>query len=199
MKPRAGRQPRRNPFAAQRIQPGAIPYVFPEDNGLAALIERLRRLGQAQIVGPEGTGKSTLLAALLPHLRQSWYVRTFALRWRQRFLPPEAWTFADGPALLVIDSYEQLRFWTRWRLQGHCRRQGISLMVTGHQSLGLPTLVRTGVSAELAGRLVGELLTKEQQRLLGELGLADRLRRQGGNFREVLFELYDLYEKKTDP
>jgi hypothetical protein len=199
MRSRVGRQPRRNPFAAQRIQPGAIPYVFPEDDAIPALIGRLRGLGRGQIVGPQGSGKSTLLAALLPHLRHGWDVYPFTLRWRQRRLPAEVWATPPGPTLLVIDGYEQLRFWTRWRLQGHCLRRGIHLLVTTHQSLGLPTLYRTGVSAELAGHLVGTLLTEEQRRLLGDLSLAERLRRQGGNFREVLFELYDLYEKKTDP
>lgn len=199
MKHRAGRQPRRNPFAAHRIQPGAIPFIFPEDNGIADLIDRLRLWGRAQIVGPVGSGKSTLLATLLPHLRQSWNVLPIALRWRQRKLPSAAWTHLAPQALLVIDSYEQLRFWTRWRLQGHCLRQGIHLLVTGHQPLSLPILFQTGVSPELAGRLVRELLTEDQHQLLGELELPERLHQRGGNFREVLFELYDLYENKTDP
>lgn len=55
-----------NPFCADRLRPGQIPFVFAHGQSLEQLLEQLE---QSQwcgaIVGLHGTGKSTLLAELL--------------------------------------------------------------------------------------------------------------------------------------
>ena len=94
----------------------------------------------------------------------------------------------------MIDGYEQLGWWSRWRLRRWCRRRGLGLLVTAHQDMGLPDLHRTTVTADLAAAVVAGLLRDEQRRRLGEVDLGAELQRQAGNLREVLRALYDRYE-----
>src|SRR5262249_23632578 len=61
-----------NPFATRRVRPGAIPFLFPTGESVGQLLDRLRAAGWwGQVVGPHGSGKSTLVAALLPELCQA--------------------------------------------------------------------------------------------------------------------------------
>lgn len=191
---RTGRDPRSNPFSTRFVRPGAIPFRFPQGEDAATLVARLERQGWwGQIVGPHGSGKSTLLATLLPELRRRRTVISVALHADERRLPANVWT-ASGAILLVVDGYEQLGWWSRQRLQGHCRRRQCGLLVTTHRSLGLPDLFRTCVTPALAQALIEGLLPKEHRPLLSDRDLERHLARHRGSLREVLFELYDHYE-----
>ena len=58
-----------NPFATRYTRPDASEYLFPPDGGADLLIARLRESAWwGQITGPHGSGKSTLVQTLLPHL-----------------------------------------------------------------------------------------------------------------------------------
>jgi len=63
-----------NPFATRFVSPQCNRYVFAdgqdERSVAERLSERLRRQRAAAIVGPHGTGKSTLLNSLIPRLRE---------------------------------------------------------------------------------------------------------------------------------
>jgi hypothetical protein len=201
MTPQAGRLPRDNPFSSRHVRPRALPFLFGAGESLASLVERLASRGWwGQIVGPHGSGKSTLLAALLAELesrkREPHAVR---LSQQQRRLPEEVWQIAGQPRrrLLVIDGYEQMGFWARRRLRAACRRHGHSLVVTAHRSMGLPELYRTAVTPALARQVLDTLLTESQRDVVGPFDLAGSLAAHKGNFREVLFALYDLYEEQT--
>jgi hypothetical protein len=190
-----------NPFVTRRVRPGALPYFFPAGEDAARLIERLRTAGWwGQIVGPHGSGKSTLLATLLPELRCAGRAPLLiALHGGQRRLPPgaraalEALPAGAGP--VVVDGYEQLSRWSRFGLRYHCRRRGHGLVVTAHQSAGLPELLRTGMTPELARKVVDHLWP-DPMGAVAAADLAGRLAVRAGNLREVLFELYDLYERQ---
>jgi ABC-type cobalamin/Fe3+-siderophores transport system ATPase subunit len=191
-----------NPFATERIRSGAIPYQFPDGEDAARLIERLRSAGWwGQIVGPHGSGKSTLLAALLPELaRSAGEVHLARLHQADRRLPPAMHdalgrTSAAAPRrLLLIDGYEQLSPWDRWRLQHRCRDVGYGLLVSTHRRLwGLPVLCRCRATADTAWRVVRYLL-REQGCPFAPADLATRLAALNGDLRELLFELYDWYE-----
>jgi hypothetical protein len=198
---RADRLPRDNPFASRHVRPGALPFLFGPGEGLAVLLERLAAQGWwGQVVGPHGSGKSTLLAALLPELERAGR-RPLAARLNQenRILGEEVWQAAQapGPRVLVVDGLEQMSFWCRRRLKAACRRTGHGLVVSCHRGLGLPDLYRTAVTAELARRVLDSLLTPGQRRVLDDFDLGAALAARGGNLREVLFGLYDLYEERT--
>ena len=140
-----------NPFCTRRVRPGAIPFLFPPDQTAEALIERLQTAGwRGEIVGPHGSGKSTLLASLISVLeRVGRRTVLVELHDGQRRLPPELWSDArlETPAVLVIDGYEQLSRFSRFRLRWFCHRRGVGLLITTHQPMGLPTLCQTAAYA----------------------------------------------------
>jgi len=115
-----------NPFSTRFVRPGAIGYLFHDDQSAADLVQRLRASGwQGQIVGPHGSGKSTLLAALTELLeqagRRAWRI---SLHDGQRALPADAMAEAcrAGTNLLIVDGYEQLLATMAARLGGDRNR-----------------------------------------------------------------------------
>ena len=188
-----------NPFRASRIKPGAIPYVFPAGQNVAALVDRLRETGWwGEVVGPHGSGKSTLLETLIPAIHRVGRPTVLvALHDGQRRLPIKLSSDSRlrAPGVLVIDGYEQLGYWSRWIVKRFCRRQGMGLMVTAHASVGLPELYRTEVTSEAAERVIDQLLGGRSAPFSSQ-EVSERLAQHGGDLRETLFDLYDIYEQR---
>ncbi len=188
-----------NPFCTRRVRPGAIPFIFPPGQNAETLVERLRQAGwRGEIVGPHGSGKSTLLAALTAAIKRAGR-RTvlIALHDGQRRLPLDLQgdPRLDPSTVLIVDGYEQLGCWSRLMLKRFCRRRGVGLLATAHDSVGLSTLCRTVATPELAQRIVGELMGGREPPFTPE-EVSDCLSLHGGDLREMLFNLYDLYEKR---
>jgi hypothetical protein len=109
------------------------------------------------------------------------------------------------PDILVVDGAEQLSGWQRRRLIRNCQQRGIGLLVTSHRSLGLPALVNTRVTRDLARQIVRELLLTwpptqswSETQLQSWLDRTDPLvNRYEGNLRELLFTLYDQFQQGT--
>jgi hypothetical protein len=188
-----------NPFSTRRTRPGAIPFLFPPGQNAETLIDRLREAGWwGEIVGRHGSGKSTLLAALTTAIERAGQ-RTVLLTLHdgQRRLPLDL--KRDGrlrpPLVLIVDGYEQLSRWRRLLLKRFCRRQGIGLLVTAHESMGLPPLCQTAVTLDLAEQIVRQLLGDQPSPFI-PVEVSQSLSRRGGNLRETLFDLYDLYEQR---
>ena len=188
-----------NPFSTRCTRPGALDYAFPEGTGVETLVARLEKAGwQGQIVGPHGTGKSTLLAALTPALeRTGRRVVTITLHDRQRRLPGRLASLVPSgePAVLIVDGYEQLGLTSRRRTRRFCARRGVGLIVTAHTSVGLPDLFETTTDTALARRLVAALLPPDGPTFSPDEIDAAFAHRQG-NVREMLFDLYDVYEQR---
>jgi hypothetical protein len=188
-----------NPFCTRRVRPGAIPFCFAADESAAALVERLR--GSAwwgEIVGPHGSGKSALLATLIPLLAQAGRRPLLVeLHDGQRRLPRGFWHTAELAAadLVIVDGYEQLGRLNRFLLKRFCRRRGLGLLATAHASVGLPGLFRTSVSRPLAAAIV-EQLQRGHPPLATSADVAEQLARHHDDLRETLFALYDLYETR---
>ena len=215
---------RENPFCTRRIRPGAIPFLFSVGQDAEALVERLRENGWwGEITGTHGSGKSALLATLIPLIeRAGQHVTLVELHDGQRRLPLRLggdhgpkwgghpclpWLSQIGrllgrqeclphllPEVLVIDGYEQLSRWRRWRLRRLCRRRGWGLVVTAHAPLGFPPLWQTAITPGLAQAVVNRLLAGHASPLPGP-ELAECLARHQGDLREALFDLYDRYEE----
>jgi hypothetical protein len=188
-----------NPFCTRRISPGAIPYIFPPGENVETLVDQLQKAGWwGEITGPHGSGKSTLLAVLTTAIEQTGR-RTIlvALHDAERRLPLRLQSDPRlrPPVVLVVDGYEQLGRWSRFTLKRFCRRQGVGLLVTAHKSVGLPHLYQTVVTPDLAGQIVGTLLGGRELPFTPE-EVSHCLLRHGGDLREALFELYDLFEKR---
>ena len=188
---------RENPFCARRLRPGAHPYLFPAGQDVATLLERLRHNGWwGQIIGAHGSGKSSLLATLIPAIgRAGRQVRLVELHDGQRKLPADVChREATAPeSVLVVDGYEQLSGWSRLWARHYCRRRRCGLIVTAHAPVGLPDLFRTSPTLPLVQEVVGRLLQGRPTAWSAQ-ELSDRFERHQGNVRELLFELYDLYE-----
>ena len=188
-----------NPFSTRHVRPGVVPFLFPGDQTAETLVDRLQKNGWwGQVVGPHGSGKSALLATLLPAVEHSGRCTCLIeLHDGQRRLPAGfSRTFDLKPStLLVVDGYEQLGRFQRFRLKRFCRRGGFGLLVTAHTSVGLPELFRTTAELAVVQRLV-EQFQCECTFHVTQSEVAERFSQHAGNVREVLFDLYDLYESR---
>jgi hypothetical protein len=189
-----------NPFCTRRVRPGAIPFIFPPGENAETLVDRLRQYGwQAEIVGPHGSGKSALLASLMPAIERAGRQTVLvALHDGQRRLPL---SLAGDPRLqppvvLIVDGYEQLSRLSRLMLKRFCRRHDVGLLVTSHKPGAFSELCRTVPTLGLAGQIVAELMGGREPPLLTPDELADCFSRHGGDLREMLFELYDVYQRR---
>lgn len=189
-----------NPFSTSRVRPGAIPYVFPSGEGVEGLLERLRGNDWwGEIVGKHGSGKSALLATLISAAERAGK-RSLLIELHDgaRRLPldlPRMRGLGQG-LLVIVDGYEQLSHWSRWRLKRFCRQRRLGLVVSSHAPVGLPHLFSTSTSAELAQTIVDQLLGTERSRLPAD-EVERRFAAHQGDLRELLFDLYDQYEKQS--
>ncbi len=196
---------RPNPFSTSRVRPGAVQYVFPEGDSVQLMVDRLEAAAwRGEIVGAHGSGKSALLATLIPAIRRAGKnVLLLELHDGQRRLPIELKRLPLGGArsILIVDGYEQLGRWSRFRLRRRCRRHRLGLLITSHRPMGFPELHRPQPTAELARQIVEKLLADKQFEgaLLAEPDfefVQKAFARHGGDMRETLFDLYDLYEQR---
>ena len=189
-----------NPFATRFIGPGAIDYLFPPGISPDSLAVELQRNNwRGSIIGPHGSGKSSLLAALRPALEQLGRAIVFqqlqggqrALDWPA--LAPRTWT---KQTLVIVDGYEQLSRWQRWQLHARRWQRGAGLLVTAHQPVRLPLLFMTKPTLELALGIVQRLLPESDDRIL-PADVAEAYTQQQGNLREMLLSLYDVFRKRA--
>jgi energy-coupling factor transporter ATP-binding protein EcfA2 len=189
-----------NPFATRFTRPGAIAYLFPPGVTSSDLVDRLAKQGwQGAIIGPHGSGKSTLLSAIESELRRRGRrPLRVTLHDGQRRLPDEiAIALRRGSDdMLLIDGYEQLSWWSRWKLRRGCRRQQCGLVVTAHAPVGLPTLWETRVDPQTLQAIVEHCLPPHGGKI-GPDDLRAAWQQHGQNMREALFMLYDAFERRT--
>jgi hypothetical protein len=192
-----------NPFCTRCIRPGAVEYCFPAGVSVEDLVDRLCvNHWRGQIVGPHGSGKSTLLAQILPAIEQAGRQPVlFELHDGQRRMPG-GWrrntelSASAAPPIIVVDGYEQLSTWNRFLLKLYCSRRHFGLFVTSHAPVDFPEIFRTYTSLEMAQQVVRQLIQNKQMTISSEI-IGELFDRHGGNIRELLFDLYDLFEQKT--
>ncbi len=192
---------KRNPFSTRYVRPGAIAYQFIDKRQSAQrLVDQLaRQQWCGQIVGPHGSGKSTLIATLIPLIEAAGRrVVLITLHDGERVLPIDLATLAGDSdcdkLLVIIDGYEQLSAASRRQLKRLCKDRWWGLLATAHASVGLPDLFQSATSVELAERLVRSLAGEGDSPVMREK-LIEFFAAHQGNLREMLFALYDLYER----
>ncbi len=160
------------------------------------LLQRLDRLEyRAALVGPEGTGKTTLLEDLGPKLvALGFRVKALRLdRATRSFDPAFLKTFYAGLRardIILLDGAEQMRRWAWHRFKQQTRQAG-GLIITSHRPGLLPTLWECSTTPELLGEILAELLGQPpaQTRATSE----QLFRKHHGNLREALREMYDVF------
>ena len=189
-----------NPFATRFTKPGAVKFLLGPDQSLAQLLDVLRQNAWwGELIGPHGVGKSTLLAALVPEL-------VAAGRQPESFViapdrPHPTWTKEQisgwtSTTQVIVDGSEQLSWWNLMRLKRAVKARQAGLLITAHHSLGLPPLIALSPQLQVAQAVVEKLLPPGDATIL-PTDVATVFQTQGGNIRETLFALYDLYQLRS--
>jgi hypothetical protein len=177
---------RDNPLATHRVL--AIRYR-PLNMTWEQILNRLRQMNyRGAIVGPKGTGKTTLIEDLSAHLvARGLAPRPLRLSKDHRIIAPSALANLTRRDIVLLDGAEQLNplrwFWFQWKT-----RTGGGLIITTHRRGRLPPLLHTTTTPRLLTEIAGELLSDRTPRCerIDELFI-----RHQGNIREALRELYD--------
>ncbi len=205
-----------NPFSTRFVRPDQMQYRFSQaidpSDWVHSLVDRFQQEPALAVIGPHGTGKTTLLHFLMPRLETCFgdvrYVRLSS--WDQPIRPTEAARWVAGQRLLVIDGYEQLPAASRLAIVARLkwRPSETRMLVTAHRRQWLvPTFFCTHWDAEIVSELTAEKLAHlpiEQQNAMRQVAdqLAQRFvagSKPGGaataNVRDYWFSLYDAYEE----
>lgn len=186
-----------NPFSARFVRPGAIPYIFPPGCSVESVHEVFlanQRLGA--VIGPHGAGKSAFITALTDWMeRNGRPCLRLELHDGQRTLDQPTWQQLEGlhDTVVTVDGYEQLSAWSRYQLRRLCRKKHLGLIVTAHSDIEIPLLFAPEPNEDLAWQIVQYLLTRGDP-LINREDVQASFTRHQGNLREMLFDLYDLYE-----
>jgi hypothetical protein len=189
-----------NPFSSRYIRPGAIAYRFRESTESAfELYERWKRLGAvAQIRGDHGSGKSTLLESLRPLFQADGFdlhqhVLAEPARDGRTLLAETGWT---SKSVVMVDGYERLSHGRRWRLAFKRWRTGARLLITTHVDLGFAEVCALTPTVDEVVELAKHLQREHPVHVTDDDARA-AFAHQKGNVREALFELFDVYQSRS--
>lgn len=193
-----------NPFGTRHTRPGVLPFLAGDSDhrtDAEALARQVAVHRRAAIVGPHGTGKTTLLAQMRPYLERDAPGRCRWATLRSGEPPAELWnTLASVPhgGTMIVDGYEQLGAAQRLRLIASTWRHGTRLLVTAHRPLRMfNVVVRTGTSRQIARRLATMLLEPFPAYREVMLRAFDaQWDAAQGDIRKLWATLYEEYEKQ---
>lgn len=184
---------RDNPFATAHVL--KVRYRLREQTW-DELLDDLKRMNyRAAIVGPEGSGKTTLMEDLQPFLE----ARGFQIIWLRlshdepRFAPGAIARVAatlTSRHIILFDGAEQLGWWRWWLFRWSVRRAG-GLILTSHRPGLLPSLLNCHTDVELLADILSTLLPEPAELLRPRAALLHRKHR--GNIRDALREMYDAW------
>ena len=154
-----------NPFRTDRVL--EVRYRFLDGGDMETLLERLEALNfRAAIVGPEGSGKTTLQEDMADQLQVG---RGRTLRWlrlnreNRRSAPQlidRLFSQASVNDLLFVDGAEQIGP-LRWRLFKRRAERYAGMVINTHAAGRLPTLWECQTTPDLLRTLIDEILSSK--------------------------------------
>lgn len=202
------------PFASQPLDSDWMHHGdIPMDPELMEIMSRLSQGHASLIVGPHGTGKTTLLHSLMEPLAASFVFGCFlkldgvrghgVRRWLQSaaLLRKVVGSLMRLPrrSLFILDGLEQLGLISRFLIIAMTFTRSITLLGTSHRPIwGMKVIYRTEISPFLIRSLADDLLSgvtdeirQEVEEWISSCDL-DRVT----NLRDFWFELYDFMQPK---
>jgi hypothetical protein len=184
---------RDNPFRTDRIL--NIRYRFRQGT-LEALMEKFASEGyRASITGPEGSGKTTLMEDMEPGLAAHGFkIRKLTLDRTAGPIPRKALScFISGMTsrdMILLDGAEQMGrlSWLRFK---HASKRAGGLLITSHKAGMLPAIHECAPSPDTLDWILEKLLDAGAE--AARPAAQDLYQDHGGNLREVLRALYDMY------
>jgi hypothetical protein len=210
-----------NPFSTRFVRPDEMHYRFASEidpeTFAQSLLDRFEKESALAVIGPHGTGKTTLLHFLMPRLEAVRLEANFDAVCHVRLSSSgkpiglvAAARLVAGRTLVVIDGFEQLPLASRLAIVARlkCRRGSARLLVTAHRRQWfVPTFYRTCWDMQIVRSLTTEKLAHlPTQSRIAMQRIADRLADQQlsnrdrawmapANVRDYWFALYDAYEE----
>jgi len=178
-----------NPFAVDRIQ--QIPYEAPEESWESLLAHLAAMDYRGAIVGPCGSGKTTLCETLQARLQQGGLqTQSLFVSLDIRMTWPDIKPVLDHAFdVLLVDGADHLSYWTWQRLKRRVFSNKRGLIVTTHQPGLLPTWHECRPSPALLERIVTHLAPDQG---IPSTQINDLYDYCQGNIRDALRQLYDL-------
>jgi hypothetical protein len=203
-----------NPFSTCFTKPGQIPFIESESNQLDEIVDRFINAEYVgQIVGPHGSGKTTLtfdiqrrIATQSGHgihfLRKTVGENGKVLDTARRNTPADGScsTLPNGnqsTRILVLDGFERLPWYARTSLVHRCRVESTGLLITSHQRIrGLPVVASRLPKPKDLLSIVHHLIRDDAQAnlIFSPQRLEFIFEDNAGNLRECLMACYDEYE-----
>ena len=180
-----------NPFRSSSVE--QIRYALPTAS-LKSLCEQALTETYSCLLGPKGTGKTTLLEDLEPHIRQrgcqTHWIRLNLESTKQdrRNAIDQLATFGEQDVCL-FDGAEVLSWWQWLKLRNAAKTQHFKLIATLHKQRGIPILLNTDANWSLAKQFIEQLAGDHYTIELHEQAKRSFDKNQG-NMREVFRSCY---------
>tara|TARA_R110001592_G_scaffold99251_2_gene282928 strand:+ start:1643 stop:2230 length:588 start_codon:yes stop_codon:yes gene_type:complete len=179
-----------NPFRVSRIE--SLAYRAPGFTWEAFLNTLATHQYRGAIVGPHGTGKTTLMLETQERLAATGLAVTYGFLNEETPRPGRVARriVRDTPkdTVLILDGAEQLDALT-WRWVCWTARRLRGFIVTTHTPGRLPTLYRTQSCQATLRELLGELNPEDLESRWPRA--REHFNQNKGNIRDVFFDLYD--------
>lgn len=191
-----------NPFATCWTRSDVLLRHDRAGQGAHDLLVQLKKAAwRGQVVGPHGAGKTSLLMEIARRLPEQgrtplWVsVDSSNLREALQLVRQSA----DSRAVVLLEGFERVGRWHQHRLLAACAGRGSGWLLTTHEKIWCK---RTPIVAQVQPTLettlqLYEHLTEQRSSLVTRNDVTRSFRDQGGNLREVWFDLYERHERLT--